>query len=133
MRASVFSTVAGGTSTIVGRDSGVIEKSVKALRGVVSAQLYGQGSRYNDTLSHRESPIMNAPLTASLFATVDLAPKDPILGVTEIFNADANPNKVNLGVGVYCDDTGKLPLLDCVKSAERAMTDKATPRGYLPI
>ena len=47
---------------------------------------------------------MNAPLAASLFGTVDLAPKDPILGVTEAFVADPNPKKVNLGVGVYCDN-----------------------------
>ena len=36
-------------------------------------------------------------------------------------------------MGVYIDDTGKIPLLDCVRRAERAMTDKASPRGYLPI
>ena len=72
---------------------------------------------------------MNAPLAASLFAAVDLAPRDPILGVTEAFNADPNPRKVNLGVGVYYDDNGKMPLLDCVKRAEREMTDKASPRG----
>ena len=76
---------------------------------------------------------MNAPLAASVLATVELAPKDPILGVTETFNADPNPRKVNLGVGVYCDDSGKVPLLECVKRAEREMTDMATPRGYLPI
>jgi aromatic-amino-acid transaminase len=76
---------------------------------------------------------MNAPLAASLFGAVDLAPRDPILGITEAFNADANPRKVNLGVGVYCDDNGKVPLLDCVKRAEREMTDKAAPRSYLPI
>ena len=76
---------------------------------------------------------MNAPLAASLFGTVDLAPRDPILGVTEAFNADTNPRKVNLGVGVYVDDNGKVPLLDCVKRAEREITDKASPRSYLPI
>ncbi len=76
---------------------------------------------------------MNAPLAASLLATVGLAPKDPILGVTETYNADTNPKKVNLGVGVYCDDSGKVPLLECVKRAEREMIDKAAPRGYLPI
>jgi aromatic-amino-acid transaminase len=76
---------------------------------------------------------MNAPLAASLFGAVDLAPRDPILGITEAFNADANPSKVNLGVGVYCDDTGKVPLLECVKRAEREITDKAAPRIYLPI
>ncbi|MGE5170701.1 MAG: aromatic amino acid transaminase [Rudaea sp.] len=76
---------------------------------------------------------MNAPLAASLFGAVDLAPRDPILGITEAFNADANPRKVNLGVGVYCDDNGKVPLLECVKRAEREITDKAAPRVYLPI
>ena len=76
---------------------------------------------------------MNAPLAASLFGSVDLAPRDPILGVTEAFNADTNPHKVNLGVGVYCDDNGKVPLLDCVRRTEREMTDEAAPRIYLPI
>ena len=76
---------------------------------------------------------MNAPLAASLFGAVDLAPRDPILGVTETFNADPNPHKVNLGVGVYYDDNGRIPLLDCVKRTEREMTERAFPRGYLPI
>jgi aromatic-amino-acid transaminase len=69
----------------------------------------------------------------SLFSTVTMAPRDPILGLTEQFVADANPNKVNLGVGVYLDDDGKLPLLQCVQAAERAMAEKPAPRGYLPI
>lgn len=76
---------------------------------------------------------MNAPLAASLFGTVDLAPKDPILGVTEAFVADPNPKKVNLGVGVYCDDAGKVPLLDCVKRAEQVLAAKGAPHTYLPI
>jgi aromatic-amino-acid transaminase len=76
---------------------------------------------------------MNAPLPNSLLAAVELAPRDPILGVTELFNADPNPKKANLGVGVYYDDEGRLPLLECVQRAERRMTDSASPRGYLPI
>ena len=76
---------------------------------------------------------MNAPATASMFGSVQLAPRDPILGITEAFNADTNPRKVNLGVGVYCDDQGKVPLLECVKRAEREITDKGAPRTYLPI
>jgi aromatic-amino-acid transaminase len=62
-----------------------------------------------------------------------MAPRDPILGLNEQFNADTNPAKVNLGVGVYFDDNGKLPLLACVQAAEKTMMDKPTPRGYLPI
>jgi aromatic-amino-acid transaminase len=76
---------------------------------------------------------MNAPLSAPLFAAVEMAPRDPILGVTEAFNADTHPNKVNLGVGVYCDEDGKVPLLECVRRAEKLMTDKAAPHVYLPI
>ncbi|AIJ47358.1 amino acid aminotransferase [Comamonas testosteroni] len=69
----------------------------------------------------------------SLFTAVEMAPRDPILGLNEQFAADANPNKVNLGVGVYFDDNGKLPLLECVQAAEKAMMEKPTARGYLPI
>ena len=70
---------------------------------------------------------------ASHLAGVELAPRDPILGLTEQFNADPNPAKVNLGVGVYCDETGKLPLLHCVRAAEAAMVQAPKSRGYLPI
>ncbi len=69
----------------------------------------------------------------SLFSSVELAPRDPILGLNEQFAADTNPNKVNLGVGVYFDDQGKLPLLQCVQAAEKALMDSPKPRGYLPI
>lgn len=69
----------------------------------------------------------------SLFTAVEMAPRDPILGLNEQFAADTNPNKVNLGVGVYYDDNGKLPLLQCVQQAEKAMMDKPAARGYLPI
>ena len=69
----------------------------------------------------------------SLFSAVEMAPRDPILGLNEQFAADTNPAKVNLGVGVYFDDNGKLPLLQCVQAAEKAMMDKPTARGYLPI
>jgi aromatic-amino-acid transaminase len=69
----------------------------------------------------------------SLFTAVEMAPRDPILGLNEQFASDNNPNKVNLGVGVYFDDNGKLPLLQCVQAAEKAMMDKPTARGYLPI
>ena len=69
----------------------------------------------------------------SMFAAVELAPRDPILGLTEQFVADPNPAKVNLGVGVYFDENGKLPLLRCVQEAEALMLAAVKPRGYLPI
>ncbi len=71
--------------------------------------------------------------STTLLAAVEMAPRDPILGINEAFNADPNPNKVNLGVGVYTDANGKVPLLQCVKRAELAMAAAAAPRGYLPI
>ena len=70
---------------------------------------------------------------ASLFGAVELAPRDPILGLNEQFNADPNPAKVNLGVGVYFDENGKLPLLACVKAAEELMMEAPKARNYLPI
>lgn len=69
----------------------------------------------------------------SLFSKVETAPRDPILGLNEQFNADTNPAKVNLGVGVYFDDNGKLPLLRCVQAAEHTMAQAPKARGYLPI
>ncbi len=69
----------------------------------------------------------------SLFTAVEMAPRDPILGLNEQFASDPNPAKVNLGVGVYYDANGKLPLLNCVQAAETLMMESPKPRGYLPI
>ncbi len=72
-------------------------------------------------------------MTASIFSAVEMAPRDPILGLTESFNADTRPTRVNLGVGVYLDDNGKVPLLNAVKRAEKARLEAMPPRGYQPI
>lgn len=72
-------------------------------------------------------------MSTSLFANVEMAPRDPILGLNEAYNAETNPNKVNLGVGVYFGDDGKIPLLACVKQAEQARLAAQPPRGYQPI
>ncbi|MFT3761880.1 MAG: amino acid aminotransferase [Pseudoxanthomonas sp.] len=69
----------------------------------------------------------------SVFANVEQAPGDPILGVTETFNADSRPFKANLGVGIYCDDEGRIPVLESVKTVEQALARETKPRGYLPI
>lgn len=72
-------------------------------------------------------------MSSSIFASVEMAPRDPILGLTEAFNADTRATKVNLGVGVYYDDNGKIPLLAAVKAAEKARLETMPPRGYQPI
>lgn len=72
-------------------------------------------------------------MSASLLDAVEMAPKDPILGVTEAYVADTNPKKVNLGVGVYTDDNGKVPVLECVRRAEQKLAESPLPRNYLPI
>jgi aromatic-amino-acid transaminase len=69
----------------------------------------------------------------SLFSAVEMAPRDPIFGLSEQFSADTNPLKANLCVGVYFDDNGKLPLLKCVQAAEKSMVDAPKPRNYLPM
>ena len=76
---------------------------------------------------------MTASHSAPLFAAIEMAPRDPILGITEAFNADQHPEKTNLGVGVYYDDNGKVPLLACVQKAETLLMEKLAPRTYLPI
>ncbi len=72
-------------------------------------------------------------MSSSIFAAVELAPRDPILGLNEAFNADPRDTKVNLGVGVYFDDNGKIPLLGAVRIAEETRLKAAPPRGYQPI
>lgn len=69
----------------------------------------------------------------SLFESVELAPRDPILGLNEQYNADTRAGKVNLGVGVYYDDEGRIPLLESVSKAEIARIQAHAARGYLPM
>ena len=69
----------------------------------------------------------------SLFSAVEMAPRDPILGLNEAFNADTRTTKVNLGVGVYCNEEGKIPLLRAVAEAEAIRVAQHAARGYLPI
>lgn len=76
---------------------------------------------------------MNQSIPETIFSAIPMAPRDPILGITEAFHADTNPNKINLGVGVYYDDNGKVPLLKCVQEAEKQITALGSPHTYLPI
>ena len=76
---------------------------------------------------------MDAPTSPSFLSHVELAPPDPIIGVTEAFKHDRNPDRVNLSSGVYYDDTGDVPLLECVRRAESELVHAAAPRAYLPI
>ena len=69
----------------------------------------------------------------SFFANVEQVQGDPILGLTEAYNADSRPNKVNLGVGIYYDENGRIPLLRAVQKIEQQLALDAKPRGYLPI
>ncbi|NNC89617.1 MAG: aspartate/tyrosine/aromatic aminotransferase [Akkermansiaceae bacterium] len=69
-----------------------------------------------------------------MLETIATAPPDPILGLTEAFNADSNPDKVNLGVGIYKDAEGRTPTLDCIREAEKIVAAGQTSGGgYLPM
>ncbi len=72
-------------------------------------------------------------LAASAFSGVVAGPPDPILGLGIAFQQDSDPNKVNLGVGVYRDDNGKPFVLKCVREAERRLTAAAPDFEYAPI
>jgi aromatic-amino-acid transaminase len=69
----------------------------------------------------------------SPFAHIEQAPPDPIIGLTEAFNQDTNANKVNLGVGVYQDANGKVPVLRVVRAAEAQYYEQENTKSYLPI
>ncbi|GAA0309612.1 aromatic amino acid transaminase [Psychrobacter aestuarii] len=68
-----------------------------------------------------------------MFDRIEHYAGDPILGLVSQFVADENPNKVNLGIGVYYDEDGKMPVLECVKTAEERIADPIKPRPYLPM
>lgn len=68
-----------------------------------------------------------------MFGTLTMAPPDAILGLTEAYNRDSNPDKINLGVGVYKDEAGQTPVLACVKAAERRLLENETSKSYRPI
>lgn len=69
----------------------------------------------------------------ALFSDVALAPRDPILGLADVFKADPNPNKVDLTIGVYTDEAGKIPVLKSVARVQDQLAQEHQPKGYLPI
>ncbi len=75
----------------------------------------------------------HCPRNSLMFEHLDTAPPDAILGLNEAFRNDPNPDKINLSVGVYKDATGKTPVLDCVKAAERRLIEEEDTKGYLAI
>ena len=68
-----------------------------------------------------------------MFEKLEMAPADLILGLTEAFNKDPNPNKINLGVGVYKDEAGSTPIMNCVRKAEKILVETEKTKTYLPI
>lgn len=76
---------------------------------------------------------MNTRSLANPFSAAIQAPRDPVAGITEMFLADSRPDKLNLGVGVYTDESGKIPLLDSVRSAQEQLLARSSPSAYLPI
>jgi len=68
-----------------------------------------------------------------MFNSLEMAPADPILGLNDAFNKDTNPQKINLGVGVYKNEDGIVPKLECIKRAEKLLVEHGSPSAYLPI
>ena len=68
-----------------------------------------------------------------MFENITAAPADPILGLADLFRADDRPEKINLGIGVYKDETGKTPVLTSVKKAEQYLLENETTKNYLGI
>ena len=72
-------------------------------------------------------------MSESIFDVVAQAPEDPILGLNEAFKTDPREKKVNLSIGVYCTEEGKVPLLNVVEKAEQKILEEGAPHTYLPI
>lgn len=68
-----------------------------------------------------------------MFENITAAPADPILGLADLFRADDRPTKINLGIGVYKDETGKTPVLTSVKKAELYLLENEATKNYLGI
>lgn len=68
-----------------------------------------------------------------MFESISAAPADPILGLADLFRADDRPHKINLGIGVYKDETGNTPVLTSVKKAEQYLLENETTKNYLSI
>lgn len=68
-----------------------------------------------------------------MFEKIEMAPPDAILGLTDAFKKESNPNKINLGVGIYKDEKGGTPTLESVKRAEKRLLEASAPKTYLPI
>ena len=72
-------------------------------------------------------------MSTSVFDVVEMAPDDPILGLNEAFKTDPRKEKVNLSIGVYCTEEGKVPLLKVVEQTEKKLAEAGAPHTYLPI
>jgi aromatic-amino-acid transaminase len=92
----------------------------------------GKRRNHNAATNSVEKEIM-ITMHASPFAQIELAPPDPIIGLTEAFNNDTNPKKVNLGAGVYQDGAGKVPILEVVREAQERLLEKEETKNYMPI
>jgi aromatic-amino-acid transaminase len=68
-----------------------------------------------------------------MFEHIEPFAGDPILSLNEDFQKDPRPRKINLSIGIYFDDEGRIPVLDCVKKAEAQLLDKGGAKPYLPI
>ena len=88
---------------------------------------------FDSTLSRLVQPKPIFSNIMSPFETVTQAPADPILSITESFKADPNPEKINLSVGVFVNDSGVTPVLDTVREAEKVLAETNTTKSYLPM
>ncbi len=72
-------------------------------------------------------------MTRQYFAALEARPDDPILGLNVLYKQDTRDTKVNLGVGVFLDEEGRLPLMDAVGQAEARLVKRGAPHNYIPM
>ncbi len=99
----------------------------------MSSSILDEIKKDTDTLIESLEKSAGAEHPDQVWNDIKQAPEDPILGLNEAFKEDPRKDKVNLGIGVYCDAEGKVPLLKCVGVTEKNMAEKGAPHTYLPI
>src|SRR5215218_3413152 len=88
------------------------------------------------TPRNRCAPTSNRPWPPeedAMFEHVEPFAGDPILSLNEDFQKDPRPHKINLSIGIYFDDAGRIPVLDSVRRAEQKVVARDAPKPYLPI
>eukprot|EP00232_Nephroselmis_pyriformis_P003753 CAMPEP_0182913798 /NCGR_PEP_ID=MMETSP0034_2-20130328/38224_1 /TAXON_ID=156128 /ORGANISM="Nephroselmis pyriformis, Strain CCMP717" /LENGTH=459 /DNA_ID=CAMNT_0025050527 /DNA_START=29 /DNA_END=1408 /DNA_ORIENTATION=+ len=127
--------MASFTATTANMAKATVAKPVKIERfaGFKAATAVPMGAKSAKSVKLNVAARHQTVMMASVFSDVEMAPADPILGVSEAFKACTDDKKLNLGVGAYRTEELQPYVLEVVKKAEKKMLEKGENKEYLPI